>query len=723
MSTSTNSGISNVTGHDTVPPMLSPPFSKTSNQNQNIPSTPQDQLSFSQTQDLPAFAAFQDNEDEVHGGSTMQTFSRSPKQNIENIPSSLNMKPSIKNSYSRLSVGDIPVEDFSFIDGVRTNAGTKKQSLRGSADAASNSHTNESIDQLTSDFFQPSLKPTLPATPEREIVEASLPSFRQNKRHGDDDFDAIKFSTTKNEIPTKNGDVKSDRPLSPVFSSTPVFRTIHSSKSSGRSSFEAFEASFATAFPTDFSKQDDNSLSSTFENSEFADPFFYGGDNTFPKNNYSAFETRSANAADIKANTKISNTRTLKETGDFHSSFRRAGSNGSYEYSESASTSPLVKQGIADASDSKQTFLNSTEHKDAFAAFNSSSMDFFDQSAMGTFEIMSEVESGTRNAPNGRKMSGSDGRSSPVRSSKTNSTSTRTTEIIKSMNTGVSLSPVQSSLYQNQENKTRHDRQGHESFNASNTPHQHQPESEQNQSPTVVVRRLHQRRAQEKIMKTSASNVSSSKQDPSHEEYTDPDDVPLEPWRSVKTSNSLDANTNSSSPMESHLPMKSSTMHSGPLSEKENTNFVHDTNDISNDTNKITELKTHMNLTAQKKNTFERKQTKEGNEDKSKTQRTPLTNGDGESQIVFPGSDNLEGIANTISSRKSVSSMSSTRRRAVRQPVSYAEPSLNSKLRRGDVFFPKTEKPGKDSDDINATTISNQSSEIKTDTNLNHVAI
>ena len=48
----------------------------------------------------------------------------------------------------------------------------------------------------------------------------------------------------------------------------------------------------------------------------------------------------------------------------------------------------------------------------------------------------------------------------------------------------------------------------------------------------------------------------------------------------------------------------------------------------------------------------------------------------------------LDAIANGSLVR---SKSSSTRRRNVKQPISYAEPSLNSKLRRGDVFFPKTD--------------------------------
>ena len=48
----------------------------------------------------------------------------------------------------------------------------------------------------------------------------------------------------------------------------------------------------------------------------------------------------------------------------------------------------------------------------------------------------------------------------------------------------------------------------------------------------------------------------------------------------------------------------------------------------------------------------------------------------------------LDAIATgTLTSRSSYKANS--RRRAVKQPISYAEPSLSSKLRRGDVFFPK----------------------------------
>jgi len=70
----------------------------------------------------------------------------------------------------------------------------------------------------------------------------------------------------------------------------------------------------------------------------------------------------------------------------------------------------------------------------------------------------------------------------------------------------------------------------------------------------------------------------------------------------------------------------------------------------------------------------------------------------------FPGTINdemrkLDAIANGSSSDSNslekvnppISPLISSRRRNVKQPVSYTEPSIHSKLRRGDVFFPKKE--------------------------------
>lgn len=60
--------------------------------------------------------------------------------------------------------------------------------------------------------------------------------------------------------------------------------------------------------------------------------------------------------------------------------------------------------------------------------------------------------------------------------------------------------------------------------------------------------------------------------------------------------------------------------------------------------------------------------------------------------------EKLDAIANGIKSPSITPSRE--KRRSVRQPMSYAEPSLNSKLRRGDIFFQK-EKENVDNDTIN----------------------
>lgn len=63
---------------------------------------------------------------------------------------------------------------------------------------------------------------------------------------------------------------------------------------------------------------------------------------------------------------------------------------------------------------------------------------------------------------------------------------------------------------------------------------------------------------------------------------------------------------------------------------------------------------------------------------------TPSSNKSRTSQFITEEIKKLDAIANG-----STPTSSRERRRNVKQPISYAEPSLSSKLRRGDVFFPK----------------------------------
>lgn len=65
----------------------------------------------------------------------------------------------------------------------------------------------------------------------------------------------------------------------------------------------------------------------------------------------------------------------------------------------------------------------------------------------------------------------------------------------------------------------------------------------------------------------------------------------------------------------------------------------------------------------------------------------------------------LDAMANAVSapsegnmSEKSPPKSPLSKRRSAKQPISYAEPRINSKLRRGDVYFPKKETMTDDAD-------------------------
>ena len=75
----------------------------------------------------------------------------------------------------------------------------------------------------------------------------------------------------------------------------------------------------------------------------------------------------------------------------------------------------------------------------------------------------------------------------------------------------------------------------------------------------------------------------------------------------------------------------------------------------------------------------------------------------------------LDAIANGITSSRE-------KRRSVRQPISYAEPSLNSKLRRGDVFFPKSKEDDDVSNEIAALNNRQANKGISVHTELNGTA-
>lgn len=83
----------------------------------------------------------------------------------------------------------------------------------------------------------------------------------------------------------------------------------------------------------------------------------------------------------------------------------------------------------------------------------------------------------------------------------------------------------------------------------------------------------------------------------------------------------------------------------------------------------------------------QRKHREKSNHDNASSSKLLEENGNKSKDALSEEMQRLDDIANGTHSR--IVKSASSRKRAVRQPISYAEPALNSKLRRGDVFFQK----------------------------------
>ena len=499
------------------------------------------------------------------------------------------------------------------------------------------------------DFPSNNIQP-LPVTPERESVEdnsvslsheeTARSSFLTPQTSGDDDYDDV-----------GNIDKPENSPESLAFPTPTVLKD--GKGLSNINSIDAFEASFNAEFPTSFSVPSVDPpppLDIAFDVPEFSDPFFLGSLDGGGGSSSSPFldpNTRSASKGNSESQNDV-----LKR---------------GREEAKKKKNPPSSRMLVVSKETNKEVTADKILPSDPFPA-----------SAMSAFEAQLTE--------------------SPIkkRSSIDNFFQTPTLDFdsVNVLSPPEILSPSRPEKFGRSEARAQYDAAlggkienfiGKSDINSStwlkfdkqHEPQKIKPGREQpntrtkpamNHSPSVVLKRLQQRRAREKnysSTEASLSIVTSEKKLSSDRKLSDLVNEDTFSTTHPPSSES-DSNTNQS------LALMNGDY--GPKVKKNSSNPIAKENHVS--------LKGHGKRDSSKgrvmtmtKLSDEMRQLDAIAHASSTTSSVAVT----ASTQILSNSDNLQ------------SSGPLTRRRSVKQPISYSEPALNTKLRSGDIFFPKKE--------------------------------
>uniref|UniRef100_A0A7S4HRW1 Shugoshin C-terminal domain-containing protein n=1 Tax=Odontella aurita TaxID=265563 RepID=A0A7S4HRW1_9STRA len=458
----------------------------------------------------------------------------------------------------------------------------------------------------------------LPVTPEKEVVEdnstSSFGNLEQNDRH------------SRLETIGKNGD--------PLEDTIPGFQTSairnDQKSSSAMSSIDAFEASFDTTFPVSFSSQSEEpppSLDIAFDVPEFSDPFFLGSHDGGEGNASSPFVQPSPISA--HSNKKGSFGQEMARDGDNLPG--GAGETGIIRGKDSTLDVPI---GVME---------------NGGVASKLPSFDLFPSSAMSTFEQHLGSTPHKRGDQSSRTNQGFSGDSF-----------FRTPPIYPDSYADATLQempPPPREKAGAAEARARYDaalgekadQENHQQLTAGkSTTSVGTTKLESNHTPSLVLKRLQQRRAREK--------GSSSQSTPPAKSSSNGMEAKIENKKALRRSFDGDADNSTQRALSSNGDY-------GPKIRRNNSNSSSG-GDISKGGRGVTSGKLSPDAMGKEMRQLD--------------------------AIATASSSQLPEPSSALSTQPSDEALAG-RRRNVKQPVSYAEPTLNKKLRRGDVYFPKTD--------------------------------